>query len=139
MKLTIEHVHRIATPIEVTLTVAPLSIASAPVEASVHHELGRATVDDLQVAVEQAIQRALEQYADHLQRVALHVPPAKPLAMPPEPEERVARDLRHARAISRGARALIAEARTRGLALSEEDAVEEAARMYNRTQTEDMY
>lgn len=100
---------------------------------TVLHELGPDSVADLRTVLIEVIERQAQAARD----AQLPVMVAQPIAMPPQPEERIARDMKHARAISRGAAQLMQQATRAGLGMTMDEALEQAALMYNRTQTED--
>lgn len=66
---------------------------------------------------------------EHQRRALESVPPSRQTQMPPEPEERIAHDMRKAHAIARGAQQLQAEATSRGMSIPLDDAMAQAAQM----------
>lgn len=78
--------------------------------------------------VGELVKGAIADYFDHAVNQPLG-PQASKTIVPPEPEERMARDLVKAKAIMRGAEQLQAAARAAGKYLSDSDALREAATM----------
>lgn len=77
----------------------------------------------------ETVDRAVADYYARQREALENVPAARVLTTPPEPEERIARDLTKARAVLRGAEQLRAEAKARGVDMPQNMAMEEAARM----------
>jgi len=96
---------------------------------TVVHEVGEQTFED----AARLLEGQLREYFDLVRRERENIPPAQQFTMPPEPEERIARDLKHAKALMRGATQLMGLARERGLTLSQEDAMRQAADMLYQT------
>lgn len=89
------------------------------------HELTEETVGLVGAMLDRAVQDYYTRQREHTE----NLPPARHVPMPPEPEERIARDLHKARAVLKGAEQIRAEAKARGLTIPMQDAMEEAARM----------
>mgnify|MGYP001018376239 CR=1 len=97
------------------------------------HELGEQTVQDVDAVISAHVRGWFDLRRDERE----NIPKAQSLAMPPEPEERIARDLTRAKAVLRGANALQQEAKSRGLSLSQEEAMRQAAEMLHNTLDQD--
>lgn len=106
-----------------------VTIAQDLKHTSVVHEVGEQTFDD----AARLLDGQLREYFDLVRRERENIPPAQEFTMPPEPEERIARDLKNAKALMRGATQLMGLARERGLTLSQEDAMRQAADMLYQT------
>lgn len=96
---------------------------------TVVHEVGEQTFDDTQ----RFMDGLLGEWFEARRKERENIPAAQQFTMPPEPEERIARDLKNAKALMRGATQLMGIARERGLTLSQEDAMRQAADMLYQT------
>lgn len=77
----------------------------------------------------ETVDRAVADYFGRQREHEAELPKARVMATPPEPEERLAHDLKRAHAVLRGADRIRAEAQARGLSIPHAQAMEEAARM----------
>jgi hypothetical protein len=89
------------------------------------HDLTPETVGLLGEMVDRAVYDYYARQREHTETL----PRSRELVTPPEPEERIARDLTRAHAVLRGADQLRAEARARGMDLPPQMAMQEAAKM----------
>lgn len=106
-----------------------VTIAQELKHTTVVHEVGEQTFDD----AARLLDGQLREYFDLVRRERENIPPAQEFTMPPEPEERIARDLNRAKAVLRGATQLQYAARMSGTTLSQEDAMRQAADMLYQT------
>ena len=105
------------------------AIAQDLKHTSVVHEVGEQTFDDANRFLDSLLREWFE--ARRMERE--NIPAAQQFTMPPEPEERIARDLKNAKALMRGATQLQYAARMSGTTLSQEDAMRQAADMLHAT------
>lgn len=106
-----------------------VTIAQEMKHTTVVHEVGEQTFDD----ANRFLDSLLREWFEARRKERENIPPAQPFTMPPEPEERIARDLKHAKALLRGATHLMNVARERGMTLSQEAAMQQAADMLHET------
>lgn len=96
---------------------------------TITHQHTHALTPEVFAFLGETIDRAVADYFTRQREHLEHVPAARTLTTPPEPEERLARDLSRAHAVLRGADQLRAEAKARGMDLPHNLAMQEAARM----------
>lgn len=106
-----------------------VTIAQELKHTTVVHEVGEQTFDDTQ----RFMDGLFGEWFEARRKERENIPAAQQFTMPPEPEERIARDLKNAKALMRGATQLMGIARERGLTLSQEDAMRQAADMLYQT------
>lgn len=130
-RLEITHTHLHA--IDATTRAWLVQLAAEMKHQTMVHEIGEQTVDDVNRVLTDHVRGWFDLRRDERE----NVPKAQPMAMPPEPEERIARDFRLAKAMLRGAEQLKREAQSRGFSLSQEEAMQQAAAMLHTTLDQD--
>ena len=125
LEITHTHVHAL----DGTTSLQLRDIVQELKHTTMVHEVGVQTFDDCS----RLLEAHLREYFDLVRRERENIPPAQEFVMPPEPEERIARDLNRAKAVLRGATQLQQAARMNGLTLSQEDAMRQAADMLHAT------